>query len=109
MDIDKGQENRRMTNTDLEKIDWDDYTPLARSQREYYYIFATSQGKRVFLGPYNTEEEANRIGFEKLDGNFECIPLPTRDRSRATGMLKARLLDKSGDLENSLERVKHKT
>lgn len=108
MDTGRAQEDGRIANYEDIRY-WENYEPSAERQREYYYIFAVSQGKRVFLGPYDTEEEANRIGFGKLEGNFECIPLPTRDRSRATGMLKARLLDKSGNLENSLERVKHKT
>ena len=81
---------------------------IGRDHRIYYYILAINMGKRVLLGPYLTEEEANSVGYQKLDISFEVIPLNTKSRSKATQMLKARVLDETANLEESLGRVKHK-
>lgn len=89
------------------------------NQLEYWYITAQwipkdGLGKpkpmrSVLLGPYPSEDKANEIGMGKL-GNipFELIPLPTRDRGKATQMLRAKKLNSGQDLNQSLSRVSHK-
>jgi len=80
------------------------------NSRTYYWILARDKtsGKSVILGAYNDESEANRIGFEKLEGDFEVIPLNTKDASRATKILKYRRFNQTSKLEDVLRRAKHK-
>jgi len=79
------------------------------SHQEYYWLLAQDpkSGKSVILGPYVTEDDANRIGFVKLAGSFEVIPLPTRDPGKATKMLKYRRFHQTAKLEEALKRAKH--
>ena len=80
------------------------------TRHEYYWILArdNSTGRPIILGAYNTEEEANQIGFQKIhSGNFEVIPLPTRDVGRANHMLKYRNFHKLERLEEVVKRAKH--
>jgi hypothetical protein len=89
-------------------------------QAEYAYITAEwipkdgmgrpKPKRSVLLGPYPTEDKANEVGMQQL-GNipFEVIMLPTRDRGKATQMLRARKLNSGQDLDQSLQRVRHKT
>lgn len=74
----------------------------------YYWISATKEGRKILLGPYKTEDEATEKGMEKLDISFDVIPLPTSDESRATRMLKAKILEDTSDIDVSLKRVSHK-
>lgn len=85
-------------------------SPRASRNREYYYIVATSvTGRLVVLGPYEDEMEANRIGFNKIkEGNFEVVPIATRDLATATRRMQYRRFDQSANLEESLKRAKHK-
>ena len=68
----------------------------------------TESGRPVVLGPYNDENEANRVGFEKLGGNFEVIPLRTRDVGLATRILKHRRFMQTEQLSEALKRARHK-
>lgn len=68
----------------------------------------TENPRPVLLGPFNTQYEANQCGYRDLQGVFEVVALPTRDRGRATQMLKYRRLGQTHDIETSLERVRHK-
>ena len=73
----------------------------------YYWIVAQHQGRTLIIGPKITEEDANRMGFDKLDGNFDVVALPTRDRGKATSMIKARILDRTGDIDEATKRFRH--
>ena len=77
--------------------------------REFYYICAKKpSGGYVFIGPYSSEAEAKNKGFEKLKGVlFEVEKSRYRDLSRATRELKAKLLDRTGNLDESTQRVAH--
>lgn len=83
------------------------YQP-AKDKRIYYWIVSTFQGRRIILGPEVDEARANEIGFEKLEGSFEVVPLPTRDQNTATRMLKHRFLVDTGDIGGALKRARHK-
>ena len=79
-------------------------------QREYYYIVCKAEnGRTILLGAYNSELEANSIAMSKLGGgyNYEIVPLKTRDRAKATQILRHNNLYQSGDLSSSLRRMKH--
>ncbi len=77
--------------------------------KTYYWILATDResGRAIILGAYDTEDEANRVGFEKIDDSFEVVPLNTRDSGRATKMLKYRRFDQTAKLEDAIKRARH--
>lgn len=80
------------------------------TRREYYWILAVdkSSGRPLILGAYDTEEEANQVGFQKIDsGNFEVVPLRTRNVQRANRILKYRRFHQTERLEEGLKRAKH--
>ena len=74
----------------------------------YYWIYGRYNGKLVILGCKSSEEEANQYGYEKLDFNFDVVGLPTKDRGRATSMIKARVLDKTANIDTALQRASHR-
>lgn len=84
-------------------------------EQTYYWIVTTltdpkSGAKRmVVIGPKNDESEANRYAYEKLDANcsFDIVGLPTKDRGRATSILKARRLTQTSNLSQSLQPSLH--
>lgn len=80
-------------------------------QQMYYWILAVDKntGRPVVLGAYNSEESANRVGFEKIDGTFEVVPLPTRDSSKATKILKYKRFNQTAKLEEAFKRARHTT
>ena len=77
-------------------------------QHTYWWVWGESQGRRVALGPYNDEDEAREKGKILIGGYFDAVELPTRDITKATQMLKARLLGETHNIPYSLERVRHK-
>lgn len=74
----------------------------------YWWIKATHEGRLVILGPYSTEGEASGFGFQRLGTDFEVYDLPTRDKARATSMIKARILKQTSNLDTALQRARHK-
>lgn len=74
---------------------------------DYYYIVTTVNGKLYLLGPYTTEEKALDVADEEVDTEFEIIGLPTRNRTKATQMVRARVLDQTHNITHSVERMKH--
>lgn len=96
---------------------YEDFTGLDEDEprqntkgREFYWLLAVDRpsGRPIILGPYDTESEANRIGFEKIDsGNFEVVPLATHNVQRANQLLKYRRFNQTSKLEEVLKRAKH--
>ena len=75
--------------------------------RTYYYVVTHYGSRMVVIGPKDSEHEANEFGYQKLDTAFKVVGLDTKDRSRATAILKARKLDDTGNLGAALQRVGH--
>ena len=77
----------------------------------YYWLLAvhSPSGRHIYMGPYDTEDEANKVGFEKIGDSFEVLPLKTRDPNRATKILKYKRFHRTAKLEEALKRAKHKT
>jgi len=72
----------------------------------YYYVFGfTKAGKVVSLGPYVNESEASGMLATLDDG--EIFELKTRDLTKATREIKAELLKRSGDVDESLKKMLH--
>ena len=76
--------------------------------RDWFYIVTKQNGRMVLLGGYDTPQEAEEIATEKLNTAYEVVPMPTRDRAKATQMLRHKMLrGNGGNLEDSLRRMKH--
>jgi len=73
---------------------------------EYYYVIAKQDGRMAVLGPYSTETEGYEIA-SKLNVPNVVMPLSTRDRAKATAMVKHQLLSQHGDLAQALQRMRH--
>lgn len=78
--------------------------------REYSWILAVDQatGRPIILGPFEDDNEANRIGFEKIQGSFEVYRLTTRNRIMARDLLKYKRFEQTAQLEQTLKRAKYK-
>ena len=74
----------------------------------YWWLKTTYEGRPLILGPYGTEQLANEFGFKHFGADFEAYELPTRDKSRATAMIKARILQQTSNLDTALQKVRHK-
>ncbi len=73
----------------------------------YYTVGQSRDGRTIMIGPEASKEKAYERGFHFFDGIFEVYELPTRDRARATQMLKAKLLEQTGDLTQALRPIRH--
>ncbi len=61
----------------------------------------------VVIGPKASEQEATDFGYATLDAQFTVVELPTRDRARATSIIKAKKLAETGNLGDSLRFARH--
>lgn len=76
--------------------------------RTYYWIWAEENGRRILWGPYTTNEEAQRRGYSKLHCYFEVVALRTKDESTASRLMRARMLNDTGNIGESFQRFGHK-
>ena len=76
-------------------------------QTSFWWIVGLHGGKPVLLGPKLTEEDAERIGMEKLEGDYKVVELPTKNESKATRLIKARRLHEGLGLGKALEKTLH--
>jgi len=66
-------------------------------------------GRPVVLGPYTSEEEATRFGFEKIrDGDFKVYPFDTYNRLAARDKFKYKRLEQQGQLADVFKRARYK-
>ena len=74
----------------------------------YWYLVTKQDGRMVLLGPYGDEPEAAGVAMEKINTDYEIVQMPTRDRAKATQLLRHKILQgNGGNLEDSLRRMKH--
>jgi len=72
----------------------------------WHWVVARDKSGQPFLrGPYTSGMRAQRIK-DRMDVEAEIIPLPTRDSTRATRMLKERRIEGFG-LEEGTRKFKH--
>jgi hypothetical protein len=87
-------------------------TPPRLDTGIYYWVWAMEpmggKQKRVLLGPFMSEDEAYTRAYSKLSGNFEVVSLATRDVTLASRILRARVLDETGDSMETFKRFRHK-
>jgi hypothetical protein len=79
----------------------------AKSVRTYYWIWAEGDNRQILWGPYKSFDDAERKGYSKLGGNFEVVPLKTRDEAEASRIMRDRMLNDTGDIGESFQRFKH--
>jgi hypothetical protein len=73
---------------------------------KYFYVFGfTKEGKKLCLGPYCVGAEADGVlaGLEQ----GEIFELDTRDLSRATRIIKEKLMERTGDADEAMKKVLH--
>lgn len=75
----------------------------------WYWIETRDENNRpVLLGPYNNSNSADEAASAQLDRDYEVVTYPTKDKSKASSMYKAKLLERSRDLDSSLKPVKRR-
>lgn len=76
----------------------------------YFWCFGLANGKPVLIGPYSSEAEATEAGFRAFDGgNFETYEFKTKDRGKATQMVKYIQHEGGKPLSEALEPIGHQT
>jgi hypothetical protein len=81
-----------------------------KPKRTYYWIhwFLAGTKSGGLIGPCVSEDEANEKAISECHGyQYEVIPLDTRDKSAASGKLKAIILHKTKDMGQAMQRVRH--
>lgn len=75
----------------------------------YYWVWGydSNAGRWVVWGAFPTWDEADREGSTKLSGNYEVVPLDTRDEAKASRILRSKFLQKTGDTKQAFRRFKH--
>ena len=80
-----------------------------KPKRIYYWVKYRVANSYGILGPCGSEEEANEKAISELHGyQYEIVPLDTRNKSAASGKLKAVILHETKDLGQAMQRVRHK-
>lgn len=62
---------------------------------------------RTIVGPKDTEDEINQLAFRTIDADFRIFLLNTDDKRKAVSQIKARLLEETYSLEQSMRRFHH--
>ncbi len=73
----------------------------------WYWIWGIDKGRRLIWGPFRTDAEAYSKGYEKLTGNFEVVPLTTKNDREASKRLRAKLIDQSGLTDDTFQKFRH--
>jgi len=80
---------------------------LPSFSKEQFYVVCKHNGRYILLGPENTEADAYAMGAGKLHTTFKVVMFPTKDRAKATQMLRHLLVNNNSDLGLALQRMKH--
>ncbi len=83
------------------------FTEGSNGRHSYYWNYAIYQGRLLIDGWYPLEQEATQFGYKNIPVAFETIPLNTKDRNRATQVIKRRVWEQTGDIDQALRRAKH--
>lgn len=77
---------------------------------KYWYIstIVPATGRLVVLGEYPSEDEAEKIAFQRFNGTYKVFSMPTKDRAKATQHAKYEMFHEGAALEQAVRRAKHK-
>lgn len=70
----------------------------------YYWIVAEDAGRRVVFGPRGTIEDAERLRAN-IHGYSEIVALPTRNQDAARDMIRGKVLNNTGNIGESFNRI----
>jgi len=78
----------------------------------FYWVdgYSKRKGARTMYGWWRTPQEAHQWAFTYTNGIYKVYDLPTHNRAEATAMMKAKGTPdgREFDLDNAIERVRHK-
>lgn len=80
-----------------------------QEEKLYYWIVGISDtsGRRIIYGCKESYEEAQKTEAGILNAECEIIPLKTKDSRRAAQMIRARVLNETQSIDETLKRFKH--
>ncbi len=82
--------------------------PKLRSKTaEYYWVWCVFENRLVILGPHNSEQEANEVGYSEIPVPFSVEKLETRSKPRAFSIIKRKYLGETKDLHGALQNSMH--
>jgi len=76
-----------------------------RGRRNHWWVFTTVDPIYI-IGPFDTLERANEVGYGKLDVPFEVLELQTRDRARAKEIYKETRLERTGSITKATQHIR---
>ena len=85
---------------------------IAQKQKKprgiYWWVTGRIEGQVRLLGPYDTEETADDMGFSAFKNSpYDKHMLNTCNRHEAASRLKHIMFEKTGDLPESMKPVRH--
>jgi ABC-type molybdenum transport system ATPase subunit/photorepair protein PhrA len=82
--------------------------PIRRDRAGWWVTGRKKDGKMTLLGSFDSEEEASDVMYSAFSNDTgRCHYLNTRDKSRATSLLKYLLFSETHDLDGSMKRISH--
>jgi len=79
--------------------------PTARDM--VYWVFGEKKGKRLIMGYYQSQTEAEEDGFRKFQDNYTVYPMHTIDRAEASRIIRKKVLDETNDIEDAFKKFSH--
>ena len=83
--------------------------PIRLENGAWWWVwgYIPSKSKHCVLGPYDTYEEADRIGYEKCPGQYEIMQLTTRDETKASRIMRGKYLQDT-DIDSAFDSFRHR-
>lgn len=103
-----GINRERAVNQKKEMADYMRRASHPPQQTEYYWVWGWDGNRRVIFGPFNTDNEANELGYQKLQTDYEVVRLNTRNEQEASRKLRFQVLDNTANLPEAMRRFRHK-
>jgi len=75
---------------------------------DYYWIWTIRNGKLIVLGPYNTREEAESMGYSGMEGNYEIECLKNQRPGQSNPSNQSQDTGMTRNLDFSLQRASHR-
>lgn len=87
-------------------------TPLRARQTNsrdlVYWVLGEKNGKRLIMGYYTSETEAENDGQRKFGEGYQVYPMHTIDRAEASRIIRKKVLDETNDIEDAFKKFGHK-
>ena len=83
------------------------FEEVTRGKDNYWYNYAIYNGRLIVDGFYFSEQEALQFGSKNIPVGYKTVNIATRDRSKATQIIKRRVWEETNDIDMALRRAKH--